>query len=111
MRYVAKTLFDRTVHLADEPHTRSDCRKLHGALGMIDPRYEAERIADRTLKVSQGCRTALKDRRAAARAMEDSFMITESARPARPRPVAEPALFDLGDAEPLPVVDSDAVVA
>jgi hypothetical protein len=111
MRYVAKTLSDRTVHLADDPHTRSYCRKLRGALVVIDPTYASERIADRTVTVCRGCRTVLDDRRAAERAMRDAFMITESAGPARPRPVVEQVLFDLGDAEALPVVGLEAVTA
>lgn len=113
MRYVAKTLTEQIFHLADDPHTRSYCRKLRGALAVLDAEDASERIADRTAAVCTACRTVMGDRRAAERAMEDSFMITEAEQRPRARPAAEPALFDLGDAaaEMLPVVGAAAVIA
>jgi hypothetical protein len=114
MRYVAKSLNDRMLHLADEPHTRSYCRRLRGALVVVDAKYAGERIADRTVTVCTACRTVLEDRQAAQHAMEDSFMITETAAPVRRRAAVEPTLFDLGEAteaEALPVVDVEAVIA
>ena len=99
MRYVAKSLNDRTLHLADAPHTRSYCRRLRGALVVVDAGYASERIADRTVTVCTACRTALDERRAAEYAMADSFMITETATPVRrPATLDEPTLFDLADA-------------
>ena len=110
MRYVAKSLNDRILHLADAPHIRSYCSRLRGDLVVVDADYASERIADRTVTVCKACRTALEDRRAAA-AMEDSFMITATEGRARVRPQVEPTLFGLGDAGELPVVGVEAVIA
>lgn len=123
MRYVVKSVNDRMLHLADEPYTRSYCKRLSGALVVVDSDRASEWIADRTVTVCGACRTALKDRHAAALAMEDSFMVLETERPRPLRPAAEPMLFD-ADAEPtlfdavdavdggwLPVVGLGAVIA
>ena len=129
MRYVVKSLSDRIFHLADEPHTRSYCPRLRGALVVVDADYASERIADRRVSVCEPCRTVRREREAAERSMTDDFMITDIAGPARRRPAEEPGLFGLGDfaagapavadvpavdaeaAETLPVVDAAAVVA
>lgn len=104
MRYVVKSVNDRMFHFADAPYTRSYCPRLRGALVVVDSERASEWIADRTATVCTACRTALNDRQAAARAMEDTFMLTATAEPTRSRPVAEPTLFDMGDAGALPLV-------
>ena len=98
MRYVVNARTDRSLHLSDAPHTRSYCSRLRGALVVLDPEDASLRIATRTAKVCTACRTVLDDRKAADRAMADSFMITaDEVRPAA-RPVVEPGLFDLAGA-------------
>ena len=105
MRYIAKTLTDRTLHLSDAPFTRSYCPRLRRArvVVVIDADYASERISDRTVAVCAACQTALNDRRAAERAMESNFMITDTEDRPRARPVVEPSLFDI---EVPPVADA-----